>query len=85
MNTKIRQALVAVAFSAIAAAAVTGATTLRGETKETSLVETCAGADWPMIPAACLEGGRGYDVRYVSADRIDDESSMSFRFSTAFN
>lgn len=84
MNTKIRQALVAVAFSAIAAAAITGAT-LRGETKETSLVETCAGADWPMIPAACLEGGRGHDVRYVSADQLEDSNSLPFRFATAFN
>ena len=69
MNTKIRQALVVVAFSAVAAAAITGAT-LRGESKETSLTEACATYDWPKIPAACLDGAHATDVRYVSADDV---------------
>ena len=67
MNTKIRQAFALVAFSAVAAAAITGAT-LRGESKETSLTTACAAYDWPKIPAACLDGARTADVRYVSAD-----------------
>jgi hypothetical protein len=27
----------------------------------------CASATWPRIPAMCLEGGSGHEVRYVSA------------------
>jgi hypothetical protein len=83
MNTKIRQALVVVAFSAVAAAAITGAT-LRGETKETSLAEVCATAQWPNIPPACLDGARAADIRYVTADNtMSDE--MTLRFTVAFN
>lgn len=69
MNANIRQALAIVAFAAVAAAAITGAT-MRGESKETSLTETCAAYDWPKIPAACLEGARTTNVRYVSADAV---------------
>jgi hypothetical protein len=83
MNIRIRRALVAVAFSAVAAAAVTGAT-IRGETKETSLADVCAKADWPKIPAACIEGGSGAEVRYVDPDmRVTD--AMKLRFNSAFN
>ena len=61
----IRQALMMFAFAATVAAAITGAT-LRGETKETSVVEACARAEWPVIPANCLDGAANRSVRYVS-------------------
>lgn len=86
MSTKFRPAFFAVVFAATAAAAITGAT-LRAETAETNdinVAETCAKAAWPMIPAACLEGGNGHDVRTVSVDNAF-ERSMTVRFETAFN
>ena len=83
MTTKFRKISFTVLFAATAAAAITGAT-LRGETKEPSLAETCAAAAWPMIPASCLEGGRGHDIRTVVANSAADEA-MRIRFETAFN
>jgi hypothetical protein len=90
MNTRIRQMAVAVAFAATVAAAITGAT-LRGETREASTpTEVCATAAWPMIPASCLEGGNGREVRMVSADniglagKIAAADTMNLRFSVAF-
>lgn len=71
MNTRIRQTLVAVAFTATVIAGIAGAT-LRGETKETDLAATCATAAWPMIPAACLDGADS-DVRYISANDTNVE------------
>lgn len=74
MNTRIRQAFVAVAFSAVAAAAITGATTLRGETKEAATVaEACRVYDWPKIPAECLDGAKNVEVRYVAADATNGD------------
>ena len=84
MTTRTRKALAAIAFSAVAAAAITGAT-LRGETKETSLAETCATAQWPQIPAACLDNARNIEVRYVTADPVRMSDDMELRFETAFN
>ena len=53
VTTRSRQAFVAVAFSAVAAAAVTGHHA-RGETKEAATVaEACRVYDWPKIPAEC--------------------------------
>jgi hypothetical protein len=91
MNTRIRQTLVAVAFAATVAAGITGAT-LRGETKETDLAATCAAANWPMIPAECLQGARQENVRYVSADKLPGteptrmaaNTELADRFSVAF-
>jgi hypothetical protein len=78
-----RKALLAIAFAVTAAGALTGAT-FRGETKEVDLAATCAAADWPNIPAACLEGSNGKDVRYVTADNRLDMTEMELRFSVAF-
>ena len=75
-----RKALLSIAFAATVAGALTGAS-LRGETKE---LDICAAAAWPMIPAACLEGGIGQDVRYVSADNHGHGSKMAARFEIAF-
>jgi hypothetical protein len=78
-----RKALLATAFAATVAGALTGAT-FRGETKELDLAATCATAQWPNIPAACLDGSKGKDVRYVTADSRLDMSEMELRFSVAF-
>lgn len=82
MNT-LRKILLATAFAATVAGALTGAS-LRGETKEVDLAATCASAEWPMIPAACLSGGSDNDVRYVTADNRIDERAMEQRFAVAF-
>jgi hypothetical protein len=79
----IRKTLLATAFAATVAGALTGAS-LRGETKEVDLAATCAAAEWPMIPAACLEGAQSSDVRYVTADNQIDMRAMERRFTVAF-
>jgi hypothetical protein len=45
----------------------------------------CAGATWPQIPAVCLEGGSGHEVRYALAP-IDEEitANIASRFNWAF-
>ena len=78
-----RKALLATAFAVIAAGALTGAT-FGGESKEVDPAATCAAAEWPNIPAACLEGSNGKDVRYVTADNRLDMSEMELRFTVAF-
>lgn len=87
MTTRTRQIFVAVAFAATVAAAVTGAT-LRGETREAETVaEKCLKADWPLIPAECLDGAdrtvrvvtgnEAAEIRFVAVD-------MTERFAVAF-
>ena len=70
-------------FAALVAAAVTG-TSLRGETREVNRAETCAHAAWPQIPAGCLDGGKGYDVRFVTANAPVVDEAMQLRFAAAF-
>src|SRR6478672_6104970 len=72
MTSKTRPALIAFGVAVVIATAATGLTTLRGETKEASIDAACAAAAWPMIPAHCLEGGRGHDVRSVTTDRMEE-------------
>ena len=79
----IRKTLLTAAFAATVAGALTGAS-LRGETKEVDMAATCAAAEWPMIPAGCLEGAPSSDVRYVSADNRLDTPRMQQRFAVAF-
>ena len=79
---RIRTPLAAAAFAATAALAVTGLT-LRGETRETSLEETCAHVTWPQIPAYCQIGGTNRPVRMVSVDRAV-LGEMADRFAVAF-
>ena len=76
----LRKTLLSAAFAVTVAGALTGAT-FRGETKEADLAATCAAANWPNIPAACIEGSNGKDVRFVTADNRFD---MTERFSVAF-
>jgi hypothetical protein len=52
---------------------------------EPQVHDMCAGATWPQIPAMCLEGGSGREVRYVSAP-ADAQIASDFvdRFNVAF-
>ena len=87
MSLSIRPVLLAIAFAATVAGGVS-ALTLRGETKESGLVDACAGAAWPLIPAKCLDGGRGSDVRVIAdlphADQVSVSPTIEARFSSDF-
>jgi hypothetical protein len=52
---------------------------------EPQVHDMCAGGTWPQIPAMCLEGGSGRQVRYVSAT-ADAQIASDFidRFNVAF-
>jgi hypothetical protein len=83
-----RMVLLAGAFAVTVAAGITGLT-YRGETKEAGFVENaCAAAAWPLIPARCLDGGRGHDVRVVADTQLGYEVPpgpvMNARFKTDF-
>jgi predicted homoserine dehydrogenase-like protein len=80
--------MVAAGFAAIVAATVTGAT-LRGETREApTTAEFCATAEWPMIPAECLDGAGDRQVRLIgdAAPVVVQQvaASMEERFAVAF-
>jgi hypothetical protein len=88
MTTRTRQFSVAIAFAATVAVAVTGAT-LRGETREASTVsETCQKADWPLIPAECLDGAAEHSVRVVTGNEAATQkfaaADITERFAVAF-
>jgi hypothetical protein len=88
MTTRTRQIFVAVAFGATVAAAVTGAT-LSGETREAPTVaEICATAEWPLIPAECLDGASDRSVRVVTGQEAATTkfaaAGMDERFAVAF-
>lgn len=79
----IRKVLTAIAFSATVAATLTGFA-LSGESTEIKTVASCAAADWPMIPAECLEGTPARNVRYVSANVANSTMNMQERSEAAF-
>ena len=79
---KVRTALVALAFAAIAATGLTAAT-ISGETRETSLDQACSHVAWPMIPAQCLGGAVRQNVRYALAGEATG-TAMAERFAVAF-
>ena len=79
---KVRTLPAAVGFAVIVAATATGMS-FRGETREMSIVETCAHETWPMIPARCLTGALQRSIRMVSVDRAEP-NRMTDRFATAF-
>jgi hypothetical protein len=81
--SRFRSLTLTIAFSAVVAAAITG-TSFRGETREVDVAETCARAAWPQIPAGCLEGGKGTEVRFVTAN-VPTDAAMAARFESAFN
>jgi hypothetical protein len=88
MTTRTRQFVVAIAFAATVAAAVTGAT-LRGETREAPTVaEMCVKADWPLIPAECLNGAAERTVRVITGNEATAQkfaaAEMTERFAVAF-
>jgi hypothetical protein len=82
MNT-IRKVLIAAAFSASVAGALTGAA-LSGETREFDTAASCATAHWPMIPAECLEGAPLREVRYATATVAGLDRNLQERFNVAF-
>ena len=88
MRTMLRPLVIGAAFAAMVAAGV-AALTLSGETKEAGFVEdACAKAAWPLVPAKCLDGGRGADVRVVGgvsrSDPAPDATAMAERFNNDF-
>jgi hypothetical protein len=91
MTARTRPIFVAVAFAVTVAAAVTGAT-LRGETREAPTVaEVCATAEWPLIPAECLDGAHDRSVRIVTGQGQEAAiqkhaaaTDMNERFAIAF-
>lgn len=88
MTARTRKIFVAVAFAVTVAAAVTGAT-LRGETREAPTVaEACATADWPLIPAECLDGASNRSVRVIGGQETAVQkfaaADMTERFAVAF-
>jgi hypothetical protein len=80
--SKLRSALLASAFAVTVAAAVTGLSP-KGETRETSLDQTCAHETWPAISARCLTGTTKGAVRTVSIES-DSQREMRARFAVAF-
>jgi hypothetical protein len=82
--TRFRSFVLTFGFAVVVAGTVAG-TSFRGETREMSVAETCARAAWPEIPAGCLDGGKGHDVRTVTANAPVMDAAMSARFDTAFN
>ncbi len=85
MQAMLRPIVVGVAFAAIVAGGVT-ALTLRGETKEAGFVENaCVKAAWPLIPAKCLEGSRGAEVRVIGSDTGSDAQVAATTMAERFN
>jgi hypothetical protein len=88
MQPTTRTLLLAAAFATTVAAGITGLT-YRGETKEAGFIENaCARASWPLIPANCLEGGRGYDVRVITdmpaGEELPRSLAMDARLKSTF-
>jgi len=82
MNT-FGKLMIATAFSASVAGALTGAA-LSGETHEINTAETCASALWPMIPAECLDGAPIRNVRHATANLAYLDPNLQERFAVAF-
>jgi hypothetical protein len=83
MHTDIRKLFLVLAFSLTSGAALAVATT-GGQTKEQSLEEACARADWPNIPAACIVGGNGRAFRTIEITQPGAPETLNDRFSVAF-
>ena len=76
--------ILAVVLAAFGAQAMTAAE-IEGKAVEPEGSYMCAGATWPQIPAMCLEGGSGHEVRYASAPINRPIASDSLdRFNVAF-
>jgi hypothetical protein len=90
MNT-FRPTLIAAAAVAAIAAGAMGLMTFRGETHEADSRTLCATAEWPLIPAECLEGAENRPVRIVGDmasvephQAGPNQIAMQERFDTAF-
>ena len=79
---KLRTAYLTFAFAAMMGAGITG-TTMRGETREASLDQTCQFAVWPNIPAQCLAGDVKDDVRVIQI-HSPAAAETNRRFAVAF-
>jgi hypothetical protein len=79
---KIRTPLAAAGLAVLAAIGLTGMS-LRGESRESSIVEKCAHETWPAIPAYCLIDAQPKPFRMVSVDR-GETKRMAERFAAAF-
>ena len=76
--------ILSVVLAAFGAQAMTSAE-IEGKAVEPQGSYMCAGATWPQIPAMCLEGGSGHEVRYASAPVNHQIASDSVdRFDMAF-
>ena len=78
----ITKLLIATAFSASVAAALTGAA-VSGQSEDIDTGINCTTAHWPMIPAECLEGAPVRDVRFAIAD-LEHPVDINERFEIAF-
>jgi hypothetical protein len=90
MNT-LRPTLLAAAVVAAVASTAMGLMTFRGETHEVDARQVCAAADWPLIPAECLQGAANRPVRVIGDRAADPAGAADFgrlamreRFETAF-
>ncbi len=74
--------MLAAAFAATVAAAVTGAS-LKGEGREVQVDQACAHETWPMIPPQCLTGNVNRGVRVVSVKSVEQRDFQA-RFAADF-
>jgi hypothetical protein len=81
--SRIRAAFGAGSVALAIAGGLIAATASGGQTKETSFDQACAHAAWPMIPAQCLVGAGGQNVRYAVAGEATG-TAMAERFAVAF-
>ena len=73
-------------FAVVLGAFSAQATTLvppEGRALEMQPRDVCTSAAWPRIPAKCLTGGSGHEVRYAGVDS-QIESEVVDRFRVAF-
>jgi hypothetical protein len=83
MRRTVRLALLATAFAVTIAGELTGAS-FGGEVRDVDPAIICAEVAWPWIPAVCLKGNSGDQVRYVTTDHVVNARKIDPRFVAAF-
>jgi hypothetical protein len=83
MRTTVCSALFATAFAVTIAGELTGAS-FGSEVRDVDPAIICAEVAWPWIPAVCLEGSAGEQVRYVTTDHVVNPREIDPRFVAAF-
>jgi hypothetical protein len=78
----IQKVVIATAFSAAVAGALTGVA-ISGETKEPIVAVNCSATPWPMIPAECLEETQSREVRFITS-AASANRTIQERFDVAF-